>query len=155
MVDSRVARICAYARALHRLPKFTFHLLCSGPLISPAAKKRVEGLIASAEEEGGRIHLDGRGISVPGYPNGNFVGPTIVEATTTMRCYRSVHLFFSLALSGLNKSSEVRRFLVPRLLSSLPTLLMMLSTSSTQIPMVMALSSLPSLARPHADLRRR
>ncbi|KAF8846237.1 Methylmalonate-semialdehyde dehydrogenase [Paxillus ammoniavirescens] len=59
-----------------------------GPLISPAAKKRVEGLIASAEEEGGRIHLDGRGISVPGYPNGNFVGPTIVEATTTMRCYR-------------------------------------------------------------------
>ncbi|KAF9244562.1 methylmalonate-semialdehyde dehydrogenase [Melanogaster broomeanus] len=59
-----------------------------GPLISSAAKRRVEGLIASAEEEGGRIHLDGRGISVPGYPNGNFVGPTIMEAATTMRCYR-------------------------------------------------------------------
>ncbi|KAF9229128.1 Methylmalonate-semialdehyde dehydrogenase [Gyrodon lividus] len=59
-----------------------------GPLISLAAKRRVEGLIASAEEEGGRIHLDGRGISVPGYPNGNFVGPTIVEAVTTMKCYR-------------------------------------------------------------------
>jgi malonate-semialdehyde dehydrogenase (acetylating)/methylmalonate-semialdehyde dehydrogenase len=59
-----------------------------GPLISSAAKRRVEGLIASAGEEGGRIHLDGRGISVPGYPNGNFVGPTIMEATTTMRCYR-------------------------------------------------------------------
>ncbi|KAH7885919.1 methylmalonate-semialdehyde dehydrogenase [Phlebopus sp. FC_14] len=59
-----------------------------GPLISASARKRVEGLIASAEEEGGRIHLDGRGISVPGYPNGNFVGPTVMEALTTMRCYR-------------------------------------------------------------------
>ena len=60
----------------------------SGPLISPAAKKRVVGLISSVEEEGGRIHLDGRNITVPGYENGNFVGPTIVEAVTTMRAYK-------------------------------------------------------------------
>jgi len=59
-----------------------------GPLISPAAKKRVTGLIASAEEEGGKIHLDGRGVVVPSYPNGNFVGPTVIEAVTTMRCYK-------------------------------------------------------------------
>ncbi|EIN14088.1 methylmalonate-semialdehyde dehydrogenase [Punctularia strigosozonata HHB-11173 SS5] len=59
-----------------------------GPLISPAAKKRVTEIIASSEEEGGRIHLDGRGINVPGYPNGNFVGPTVIEAVTDMRCYR-------------------------------------------------------------------
>ncbi|KAH7912593.1 Aldehyde/histidinol dehydrogenase [Hygrophoropsis aurantiaca] len=59
-----------------------------GPLISSAAKQRVTGLIASAEEEGGKIHLDGRGIKVPNYPNGNFVGPTVLEASTTMRCYR-------------------------------------------------------------------
>ncbi|KAN0100496.1 Aldehyde/histidinol dehydrogenase [Tylopilus felleus] len=59
-----------------------------GPLISPAAKSRVERLISSAVEEGGHIHLDGRGIAVPGYPDGNFVGPTIIEATTTMQCYR-------------------------------------------------------------------
>ncbi|EPQ61403.1 hypothetical protein GLOTRDRAFT_124283 [Gloeophyllum trabeum ATCC 11539] len=59
-----------------------------GPVISPAAKKRIEGLIASAEEEGGRIHLDGRGVQVPGYPDGNWVGPTIIEAVTTMRCYK-------------------------------------------------------------------
>lgn len=60
----------------------------SGPLISPAAKQRVVGLISSVEEEGGRIHLDGRNITVPGYENGNFVGPTIVEAVTTMRAYK-------------------------------------------------------------------
>jgi len=59
-----------------------------GPLISPAAKSRVKKLIASAEQEGGRIHLDGRDVRVEGYPHGNFVGPTIVEAATTMTCYR-------------------------------------------------------------------
>ncbi|KAG6381050.1 methylmalonate-semialdehyde dehydrogenase [Boletus reticuloceps] len=58
-----------------------------GPLISPAAKNRVERLVSSAVEEGGTIHLDGRGIDVQGYPNGNFVGPTIIEAKTTMQCY--------------------------------------------------------------------
>ncbi|KAG6818058.1 hypothetical protein H0H87_009213 [Tephrocybe sp. NHM501043] len=59
-----------------------------GPLISPAAKQRVVGLISSAEEEGGKILLDGRNISVPAYPDGNFVGPTIIEASTTMKCYK-------------------------------------------------------------------
>ena len=63
----------------------------SGPVISPAAKQRITGLIASAEEEGGIIALDGRGYEVPGYPDGNWVGPTVIEATTTMRCYRCVH----------------------------------------------------------------
>ncbi|KAI0815084.1 methylmalonate-semialdehyde dehydrogenase [Irpex lacteus] len=59
-----------------------------GPVISPAAKSRIEGLIASVDEEGGKILLDGRGYQVPGYPDGNWVGPTVVEATTTMRAYR-------------------------------------------------------------------
>ena len=72
----------------------TYHpclfLFCpaSGPVISPAAKQRVTGLIASAEEEGGVVVLDGRGLQVQGYPEGNWVGPTIIEATTDMRCYR-------------------------------------------------------------------
>lgn len=63
----------------------------SGPVISPAAKTRIEGLIASVDEEGGKILLDGRGYQVPGYPEGNWVGPTVVEATTTMRAYRYVY----------------------------------------------------------------
>lgn len=60
----------------------------SGPVTSPAARERINGLIASAEEQGGKILLDGRGLEVQGYPNGNWVGPTIIEATTEMRCYR-------------------------------------------------------------------
>ncbi|KZP10557.1 Methylmalonate-semialdehyde dehydrogenase [Athelia psychrophila] len=59
-----------------------------GPLISPAAKARVEELITSAEKEGGKIHLDGRNTHVHNYPQGNFVGPTVIQATTQMRCYK-------------------------------------------------------------------
>lgn len=58
-----------------------------GPIISPAAKERIIGLITSAEPEGGKILLDGRDIKVEAYPAGNFVGPTIIEANTTMKCY--------------------------------------------------------------------
>ncbi|PCH33746.1 methylmalonate-semialdehyde dehydrogenase [Wolfiporia cocos MD-104 SS10] len=59
-----------------------------GPVISPAAKQRITGLIASAEEQGGVVALDGRGLEVPGYPDGNWIGPTVIEATVDMRCYR-------------------------------------------------------------------
>lgn len=48
-----------------------------GPLVSRAAKQRVLGLIETGEQEGARLVLDGRGVSVPGYEHGNFVGPTI------------------------------------------------------------------------------
>ena len=65
---------------------------CSGPVISPQAKEKIESLIASCEEEGGKILLDGRGAKVDGYPNGNWVGPTVLEATTKMKCYQYVFL---------------------------------------------------------------
>lgn len=44
-----------------------------GPVISPEAKKRIEAMITSAEEEGATIVLDGRGYKPEKYPNGNFV----------------------------------------------------------------------------------
>ena len=58
-----------------------------GPVISPAARDRIEGLIASCEQQGGKILLDGRSAKVDGYPDGNWVGPSILEATTEMDCY--------------------------------------------------------------------
>lgn len=59
-----------------------------GPLVSPQAKARVEGLIASGVEQGASLLLDGRGVEVPGYPNGNFVGPTLfADVTTEMDIY--------------------------------------------------------------------
>lgn len=59
-----------------------------GPVTSPHAKKRILHLISSCEEEGGNVVLDGRNHVVPEYPDGNFVGPTIIEAGTHMKCYR-------------------------------------------------------------------
>lgn len=44
-----------------------------GPVISPEAKKRIEDLITSAEQEGATIVLDGRGQKPEKYPNGNWV----------------------------------------------------------------------------------
>jgi len=53
------------------------------------AKARVEGLIAQGIEDGGKVVLDGRGVKVPGFEKGNFVGPTILtDVTATNRAYK-------------------------------------------------------------------
>jgi malonate-semialdehyde dehydrogenase (acetylating)/methylmalonate-semialdehyde dehydrogenase len=60
-----------------------------GPLISPAAKERVCKLVQSGVEEGAELLLDGRGVTVPGYEKGNFVGPTILhKCDPSMECYQ-------------------------------------------------------------------
>ena len=60
-----------------------------GPLISPAAKARVEHLIGTGVEEGASLLLDGRGITVEGFEKGNFVGPTIFDnVTSDMQIYK-------------------------------------------------------------------
>lgn len=61
-----------------------------GPVISPESKKRIEDLITSAEKEGATILLDGRGQKPESgnYPNGNWVGPTIIaNVKPHMKCY--------------------------------------------------------------------
>ncbi|OBT60698.1 methylmalonate-semialdehyde dehydrogenase [Pseudogymnoascus sp. 23342-1-I1] len=61
-----------------------------GPVISKHSKERIEGLIASAEEEGATILLDGRGYKPadPKFANGNWVGPTIITGVKPhMKCY--------------------------------------------------------------------
>jgi len=60
-----------------------------GPVISPESKERIERLIQSGVDQGATLLLDGRGIKVPGYECGNFVGPTILtNVTTDMECYK-------------------------------------------------------------------
>lgn len=59
-----------------------------GPVISVNAKARIEQLIASGVSEGAQLLLDGRDLKVPGYEQGNFVGPTVFGGVkTTMRIY--------------------------------------------------------------------
>ena len=54
-----------------------------GPVISKRAKARILDLIESGIKEGAKLELDGRDISVAGYEQGNFVGPTLFSGVTT------------------------------------------------------------------------
>ncbi|MGK4188016.1 CoA-acylating methylmalonate-semialdehyde dehydrogenase [Rothia koreensis] len=60
-----------------------------GPLVSAAAKERVESAIAQGVEAGAELVLDGRGARVDGHENGFFVGPTLFDRVTPdMDVYR-------------------------------------------------------------------
>eukprot|EP00934_Nitzschia_sp_Nitz4_P007399 Nitzschia sp. Nitz4//scaffold45_size130396//94632//96320//NITZ4_003464-RA/size130396-processed-gene-0.225-mRNA-1//-1//CDS//3329552443//7389//frame0 len=59
-----------------------------GPLITAASKERVSRIVDSAVEQGASLDLDGRGVEVDGFPNGNFVGPTLLSGVTPSNiCY--------------------------------------------------------------------
>jgi malonate-semialdehyde dehydrogenase (acetylating) / methylmalonate-semialdehyde dehydrogenase len=49
-----------------------------GPLITKESKRRVEFLIQAGVDDGAQLLLDGRNVVVPGFEQGNFVGPTIL-----------------------------------------------------------------------------
>merc|ERR1712029_1137025 len=56
---------------------------------SPASKDRIKRLVQSAVEEGADVILDGTNLEVEKYPNGNFVGPTIInKMNTDMTAYK-------------------------------------------------------------------
>ncbi|MCF6277649.1 MAG: CoA-acylating methylmalonate-semialdehyde dehydrogenase [Anaerolineales bacterium] len=50
-----------------------------GPVITPASKARIEGLIATGVDEGAALLVDGRDASVDGFAQGNFLRPTILD----------------------------------------------------------------------------
>jgi len=53
-----------------------------GPVISREAKKRIEGYITEAEQQGAKVLVDGRGYTVPGKEEGYYVGPTLIDYVT-------------------------------------------------------------------------
>jgi malonate-semialdehyde dehydrogenase (acetylating)/methylmalonate-semialdehyde dehydrogenase len=47
------------------------------------------GSLPACPLQGARCDLDGRGVAVPGYPDGNFVGPTLLTGVQQhMECYQ-------------------------------------------------------------------
>ena len=64
-----------------------------GPLISEKAKEKVIGYIDKGIEEGAKILLDGRNITVKDYPNGFFVGPTIFDEVTPQMVIANDEIF--------------------------------------------------------------
>ncbi|MGH3384402.1 MAG: CoA-acylating methylmalonate-semialdehyde dehydrogenase [Nocardioidaceae bacterium] len=53
-----------------------------GPVVTPEARDRIIGLIDAGEKQGGRVTVDGRSLVVPGFEQGFFVGPTVVDEVT-------------------------------------------------------------------------
>lgn len=77
---ARLERQCAALRVgpgLARTPENDM-----GPLISAAHRERVLGYIDSGVAQGALLRVDGRGFTLPGYPQGYFVGPTLFDQVT-------------------------------------------------------------------------
>lgn len=49
------------------------------PLNSKAGLEKAHRIIAESEKAGAKVLLDGRNVKVDGYPNGNFLGQTIID----------------------------------------------------------------------------
>jgi malonate-semialdehyde dehydrogenase (acetylating)/methylmalonate-semialdehyde dehydrogenase len=60
-----------------------------GPIVTAAARDRIEGCIATGVAEGAELVVDGRGCSVPGHEGGFFTGGTLFDRVTPeMRLYK-------------------------------------------------------------------
>jgi malonate-semialdehyde dehydrogenase (acetylating) / methylmalonate-semialdehyde dehydrogenase len=60
-----------------------------GPVISRAAKDRIESYIALGVEEGAKLVVDGRGFTIAGHESGFFTGATLFDhVTPAMRIYQ-------------------------------------------------------------------
>jgi malonate-semialdehyde dehydrogenase (acetylating)/methylmalonate-semialdehyde dehydrogenase len=70
--DAVVERLAALARTL--VPGRDV-----GPVITRAAKERIERAITEAERAGATVLVDGRGATVPDKEGGYYVGPTVID----------------------------------------------------------------------------
>jgi malonate-semialdehyde dehydrogenase (acetylating)/methylmalonate-semialdehyde dehydrogenase len=60
-----------------------------GPVISGAARDRIVELIGTGQSQGAQLTLDGRDLVVPGFEDGFFVGPTVIDqVSTSMDVYK-------------------------------------------------------------------
>lgn len=60
-----------------------------GPVINPAALARIKELIQEGKKDGAQCLLDGSNCKVAGYPNGNWIGPTLfAKVRPPMSVYR-------------------------------------------------------------------
>src|SRR5277367_5792136 len=78
-----------------------------GPVVSKNAKNRILGLVEDGIKEGAKLELDGRAIKVPGYDQGNFIGPTIFSAVTpAMKIYTTEIFGPVMVIVGVNTLDE-------------------------------------------------
>jgi malonate-semialdehyde dehydrogenase (acetylating) / methylmalonate-semialdehyde dehydrogenase len=72
-----------------RIGGFTDSNAQMGPVVTPENKKKIEGYIQLAVDEGADLVIDGRGRSLPGQEEGFFLWPTLIDhATRSMKSYQ-------------------------------------------------------------------
>jgi malonate-semialdehyde dehydrogenase (acetylating) / methylmalonate-semialdehyde dehydrogenase len=72
-----------------RIGGFTDSNAQMGPVVTPENKKKIEGYIQLAVDEGAELVIDGRGRSLPGQEEGFFLWPTLIDhATRSMKSYQ-------------------------------------------------------------------
>lgn len=81
IADALVAKLVELAKELKVGPAYdkTSRL---GPVVNQKHKERVLGWIQKGIDEGAKLVLDGRDITVPGYEGGSYLGPTIFDYVT-------------------------------------------------------------------------
>ncbi|HEY4337989.1 MAG TPA: CoA-acylating methylmalonate-semialdehyde dehydrogenase [Puia sp.] len=74
-VDAIIEKICSEARKI--VPGTNL-----GAVIDKAAKEKIIRYITEAEQQGAKILVDGRGVTVAGKENGTYIGPTVIDQVT-------------------------------------------------------------------------
>ena len=76
-----------------------------GPVISREHRDRVRGYIEHGISEGASLPLDGRDIAVAGYPEGHWIGPTVMEGLRPGMTVAGEEIFGPVA--GLTRASSL------------------------------------------------
>lgn len=78
IADRLVALLVEYARELKVGPAYD-KTSTLGPVVTASHRQFVTNWIEKGISEGAKLVLDGRGVKVPGYENGFYLGPTIFD----------------------------------------------------------------------------
>jgi malonate-semialdehyde dehydrogenase (acetylating)/methylmalonate-semialdehyde dehydrogenase len=86
--DALIARLAERVRALRVGPSLSPDMEM-GPLVTQAHNERVRSYIEVGVEEGARLVVDGRGLTIPTHPDGFFLGGSLFDRVTpAMRIYQ-------------------------------------------------------------------
>ncbi|MBS1673784.1 MAG: CoA-acylating methylmalonate-semialdehyde dehydrogenase [Actinobacteria bacterium] len=80
--DALAAKLLERLQAL-KVGPWTADGMDYGPLVNRAAVERVSGYIQQGVDAGAELLADGRGLTVPGYESGFYLGPTLFDRVTT------------------------------------------------------------------------
>jgi malonate-semialdehyde dehydrogenase (acetylating)/methylmalonate-semialdehyde dehydrogenase len=109
--DALVARLKSRAESLRVGPGSDADA-DMGPLVTGQHRDKVVGYIGAGAEEGAELLVDGRGLSLQGYEDGFFVGPTLFDRVTPdMRIYREEIFGPVLCVVRAGSFDEARRLI--------------------------------------------